>query len=205
MWCPLGIKVVYDDYGGAHSTPVAAAIHLGILPADRVPPTQDILKLPMFDRAGPTNHGCLVFMGRDSEGNDVYILGRGPSGITVERAVASGVALTGGDIGALHFFDTLPCVNLWMRIGGFLSRALGWTGLGRPIVLYGTRKAYPQLVRFVTRVKDTLATDPIPPTMIASDGGDLGVVAGQAVKRGVLPGIQDGPMLSQEESSGKEE
>lgn len=187
--------MVYSDYGGAHSTQVAAAVHLGVLPANRVPDKQELMQLPLFDRADSDIHGCLVFMGTDEKGREIYVLGRGPSGITVERAVASGVALAGGDVGSLRFFETLQCVNLWMRIGGFLSRGLGLSRLGRPLVIHGTRKAYMQIVKLVAQVRQLLEVDNEKAEIVASDGCELGAVAGRAVKRGIVPKMQHGPLV----------
>jgi hypothetical protein len=189
------IKIIYDDYGGAHSTQVAAAIHLGVLKPERTPTNEELLALPLFDRITKEHHGCLIFVGVDSEGHSIYVLGRGPSAVTVERALAGGIALVGGDPGSIRFFNTLPTVNWWMRIGGFLSRALGWIPIGRPLVLYGTRKAFPQLVRFVTEVKEAVRQHAEQPGITASDGSDIGVVAERAVKRGLLPELPSGVLM----------
>lgn len=52
--------------------------------------------------------------------------------------------------------DTHPAVNIWMKIGGFSSRALGLVSFGRPIVTYGTLKTYKNLVELVKNVKEGL-------------------------------------------------
>lgn len=150
------MKVIYSCYGGAHSSPVAAAIHLGWLPEDRVPDARALMQLPRFDRSGPESYGVAELVGEDAQGHQVYVLARGPSGEAVERAFFSGVGLAGGDPSGFLLVDTLSCVNLFMRAGGYLSRGLGWTAAGRPIVLWGTRRAYPRLVRLVQRTKKRL-------------------------------------------------
>lgn len=198
------VKIIYDDYGGAHSTPVAAALHLGIISSNRLPSNDQLLALPLFDRVIKDYHGCVVFMGTDPEGHDVYVLGRGPSGVAMERAVASGVALAGGDGAGVLFVETLTYVNLWMRIGGFLSRALGWVAIGRPIVLYGTRKAFPHLVRLVARTKESVAHSREWCGIRASSGEGLSSVTASSVRRGVLPGITSGPSQPRGESAEKE-
>jgi hypothetical protein len=161
------------------------------------------MALPFFDRITKEHHGCLIFIGTDELGHDVYVLGRGPSAITVERALASGIALVGGDPGSVRFFNTLPTVNWWMRVGGFLSRAVGITVLGRPLVLHGTRKAYPYLVRFVAEAKRAVQKHAEHPGIMASNGQDIGVVAGHAVKRGLLPGLS-GVLVSNDKPVKKE-
>ncbi len=183
------VKIVYDDFGGAHSTQVAAAIHLGRLPAERVATPAELLALPLFDRPTRRHHGCLILMGRDAQGHDVYVLGRGTGAEIVERAVASGLALAGGDAVILRFFNTLPHVNLWMRVGGFLSRSLGWIGLGRPLVVYGTRRAYPALAKVVAEAQRWSATVASRLAVTGSDGADLYPLVDACAARGVVPGI----------------
>jgi hypothetical protein len=51
------------------------------------------------------------------------------------------------------FVDTLPCVNIKMRIGGYLSRRWGLIKVGRPLVLQGTRQAFPSIVGLVAKTK----------------------------------------------------
>lgn len=187
------MKIIYDDYGGAHSTPVAAAIHLGIMDPSQVPSDEQLMALPLFDRVTRVNHGCVVFMGTDSNGHEVYVLGRGSLGVAMERAVACGAAMVGGSSTGVLFVDTLCYVNIWMRIGGFLSRALGLISLGRPLVLYGTRKAFPFLARLVGETKRRIASEAGSGRIVASTGVDLTAVAECAVQRGILDGITTGP------------
>jgi len=70
--------------------------------------------------------------------------------------VQSGVHLAEHNSPSVTFIDTLTVVNIWMRIGGFLSRAVGLTRLGRPLVIYGTRRAFPLLVALVRRTHTQL-------------------------------------------------
>lgn len=167
------MKIVYDDYGGTHSTPVAAALHLGKMGGDSVPTNAELMALPLFDRVTKAGQGYLTFMGTDAEGHEVYILGRGPSGVIVERALISGSMLAGGLSTCIMFVETLSCVNLWMRLGGFLSRALGWVSFGRPLVLYGTRKAFPSLVKLVASTKNRASAHRDCRCAVSSYGDDL--------------------------------
>lgn len=43
-----------------------------------------------------------------------------------------------------------------MKIGGFTSRQLKWVWFGRPIVTYGSIKAYMNIVNIVKGVKSNL-------------------------------------------------
>ena len=60
------MKVIYSCYGGAHSSPVAAAIHLGKLPEERVPDAEALLQLPRFDRVDSEKHGLAERWGSTS-------------------------------------------------------------------------------------------------------------------------------------------
>lgn len=153
----MRLRIVYSCYGGAHSSPVAAAIHLGQLPRQTIPPKEKFLELQLFDRTTSEQHGELRHIGVDDKGNEVYVLGRGPRGAAVVRALMSGVNLMGGTAHDIKIIDTLPTVNLWMRIGGLFSRRFGWVFIGRPLVLHGIRRAYPRLVQLVELVERTLA------------------------------------------------
>lgn len=149
------VRIVYTCFGGTHSSPVAAAIHLGTLPRDTVPSTRQLMDLPLFDKVDGTGRGRLVFAGTDEHGHDVYVLGRGKeSAAVVERTIVSAWALLGAQRVPLIVCDTLPCVNVLMRVGGWLSRGAGLVFIGRPIVLYGTRLAYRRLVRLVQEVEN---------------------------------------------------
>lgn len=150
------MKVVYTCYGGAHSSPVAAAIHLGWLSSDRVPEVRELLDVPRFDRPRSRDHGLLEHMGQDEAGHDVYVMGRGPRPEPVERALESGYEAAGKDPDELLIVSTLRCVNGLMRVGGFLSRYLGWVRVGRPIVAWGTQRAFFSLVQLVFETKERL-------------------------------------------------
>ena len=112
------MKIVYSCYGGAHSSQVAAAIHLGLLPVDRIPRPDEILALPRFDRVTDEERGIVEYAGKDEEGHEVYVMGRGPGLQVVERAFRSGFWVGGGEPDQLLFVNTLTTVNLAMRVGG---------------------------------------------------------------------------------------
>ncbi|HEY8426350.1 MAG TPA: DUF3189 family protein [Limnochordales bacterium] len=148
------MPIVYHCFGGAHSSPVAAAIHLGMLPLDGTPPPEAIRAVPHFDTT-PTDHwGRLLPMGQDAHGHAVFVMGHGPHAKLALQALLDGYRLAGGDPDQLVVVDTLRCVNVWMRVGGYLSRRLGLVRLGRPLVIWGTRRAYPRLASLV---RETLA------------------------------------------------
>jgi hypothetical protein len=132
---------------------VAAAIHLDQLQSERVPSSEELMKLTLFDRQTKDGHGLLHFFGFDEKGRQIYSVGCRSVGTTVERTL-SGVAEILGKEKELFFIDTLPCVNIKMRIGGYLSRRWQLIRLGRPIVMQGTRQAFHELVQLVARTKE---------------------------------------------------
>lgn len=147
------MQIIYTCYGGAHSSPMAAAIHLGRLEGDPLPSLETIQNLPYFDITDTGDQGRVFPVGTDEFGNDVYILGRGSNELPIRQAVQSGCLLAGGDPRRVLFVNTLKAVNWQMRVGGFLSRRMGLVCLGRPLVTRGARRAYPKLVQIVTATK----------------------------------------------------
>lgn len=151
------MKIIYSCYGGTHSSPVAAAIHLGRLPDDRIPSPEELMKTDYYDKVSADIKGELLHCGEDKWGNQVYILGRGSCDpVIIARVIRAGFALNGGRPEETLFIDTLPHVNWKMRLGGYLSRVAAWVGVGRPLVIRGTQQAYRNLMGLVKGVQEDL-------------------------------------------------
>ena len=148
------MKIIYHCFGGAHSSVTAAAIHLELLTDTQRVSKAELLNLPYFDAQIGKDHGRIRFMGFDSRGNEVYITGKKNLGMFYARIMRHLLVLSGEKPKNFVFINTMPCVNLWMVIGGYLSRRLRLKCLGRPIVIYGTRKSYQKFVQLVNLVKD---------------------------------------------------
>ncbi len=151
------MKIIYHCYGGAHSSVVAAAIHLNKLPKDSKPAPEEILSCAYFDEVPTEKHGLIHYLGRDENGHDVYNMGCGGGGKVIEKALPGILNIYGVSSEDLIMVDTLSCVNSLMRIGGFISRALKLTTIGRPIVVKGTIMAHPELLKMVEKVKSDLS------------------------------------------------
>ncbi len=151
------MKVIYCCYGSSHSSVVAAAIHLGWLPCDRVPSAREIESVPHYDRTEPAEIGTCFPMGKDECGRDVYIIGMGAAKKIVRNAIESVLEICGLRKGEYLLVDTLPEVGVVTKVGGFLSRALGLIGPGRPLTIWGVRRSYARFVRLVRDVKAALA------------------------------------------------
>lgn len=148
--------VIYHDVGGAHSTAVAANIHINKLPMNRIPSKQEILNLPTFDKIEKEQVGHLVYIGKDEFNAQIYTLSRQRKPNLVISAVTDMYNILHGNTNELIIVDTKPAVNLLMNIGGFTSRRLHWVSFGRPIVTKGTQQAYMDLVDMVKNVKKDL-------------------------------------------------
>jgi hypothetical protein len=140
------IKIIYFDYGGSHSSVIAANIHVGNLRSAGTPDIKQIINLPGFDKTTPDDFGKIRYVGTDSESNDIYILGTksGNSG-----ALLSTLAEAQNISNNIRFINTMPYVNTWLRIGGWLSRGLSLPFLGRPFIRIGIKEAYPKIKTMV--------------------------------------------------------
>lgn len=151
------MMVIYHCYGGTHASPVAAAIHLGIL-GEKIPPVRQLIQLPFYDKVVPRDYGRLFYVGDDQQGHQVYVMGVQNSREVMKRAILGIWGLLGGDQQQIFLVDVFPCVNWMMRLGGFLSRQLGLVSLGRPLVCWGTQRAYPLLLAVVKKAQRELVS-----------------------------------------------
>lgn len=126
--------IFYCCYGRAHSSVVAAALHLEQLSV--YTPTA-ISKLQYFDQATAQDMGIPKLVGIDTAGNLVFVLGRGPATILVENTLKSVLLAGGVEEKHILFIDLQPHLNFCTRLGGFLSRRLGFVFLGRQLAAYG--------------------------------------------------------------------
>ncbi|PAB61291.1 DUF3189 family protein [Anaeromicrobium sediminis] len=150
------MMVIYNDFGGTHSSATAAHIHVNKLPIDRIPDKEELLSLPTFDKVEKRQHGNLIYIGEDELGCKVYTVACEFKPKLVIKAVEDMYKITNGSLDGFYAFNTKHTVNLWMKIGGFLSRSLGLVSIGRPIVAHGTLKAYDDISQMVLNVKKQL-------------------------------------------------
>lgn len=148
--------IIYHDVGGTHSTAVAANIHINKLPIDTVPSKEELLKLKTFDKIDKGDMGHLIYIGEDEYKNKIYTIGRQYVANLVIPAIEDMYTILKGDNEDLMIVDTKPSINTLMKIGGFTSRRLHLVGIGRPIVTYGTLKAYMDIANIVRGVKNNL-------------------------------------------------
>ncbi|MGE5582632.1 MAG: DUF3189 family protein [Bacillota bacterium] len=148
--------MVYHCYGGAHASPTAAAIHLGILDPNQLPKWKDFQRVPYFDQMTSRQHGKLLLIGEDRLGNEVYVLGRRNAAKLVITLIKEFQKLSGGDPEEYYFVDCVQLFNPFMVTGGFSSRVMGWVDFGRPLVTFGTIISFPLLALKVKKTIDYL-------------------------------------------------
>lgn len=147
------MKVIYHCFGGTHSSVLCAALHLGLISKQKLPTYRDLISLPYFDKVSGEQVGQIFPMGEDDGGNDIYIMGCRSCGPIVEKATKEMNRLLGISEPEILMFDTTPCLNIIIKIGGFLSRRLGLTRLGRPFLYLGIRLAFPKFVELSDAVQ----------------------------------------------------
>ncbi|NLC50763.1 MAG: DUF3189 family protein [Firmicutes bacterium] len=144
--------VVYNCFGGTHSSVIAASLHVGRLPADRLPTPEEIERLPFYDRIPKRMVGSLHYIGTDEDDNEVYALGIGKHKDIVRKAILSLLKLYNLEEQIL-LVDASKKLNIITRIGGFTARQLGIVSVGRPLTVYGVRKGYFGFVNLVQETK----------------------------------------------------
>ncbi|MGE5381461.1 MAG: DUF3189 family protein [Methylocystaceae bacterium] len=149
------MKVIYHCFGGSHSSVLAANLHVGNLSIDHFPTRRELFNLPYFDRTTDDDFGIIKLVGFDEWGNQVYSLGQMHLGHRFHTIIKSLLTVTGTD-NQVALMGTMPHVNLLMMIGGNLSRKRSLPSLGRPLLYWGTRLAYPNIIQAVQEVKNTL-------------------------------------------------
>lgn len=145
--------IIYHCFGGAHSSITAACIHLGLIAENSLPTPEELLALPFYDQTTDDDHGYLRYLGDDTAGHRVFVIGRRGLKDCFVTLVQSLASLLNVSREEFLIVDTVPYVNWMMMVGGFTSRRLGWIRIGRPLVIKGTQKAFKNLVRLVQTVK----------------------------------------------------
>lgn len=150
------MMVIYHDVGGAHSSCVAANVHLNNLSRTKVPTKEDLQSLKTFDKIEKNDIGRLIYIGTDEFGIKVYTFGRKRTAKISIPAISDMYSIFNEDKSDLILADTSPTVNILMQIGGFSSRVLHLVSFGRPIVTTGTINTYPNIVKVVDDVKEQI-------------------------------------------------
>lgn len=147
---------IYNDYGGTHTTSLAAAYHLKqITQSERKLTTEEILNVKFFNKLTKNDSGKIIFHGIDENGDSVYTIGRKSSKLVVPALRDLSLLLK-----SRHHFEekiifsnTSPTVPILMSIGGFFSRGLKIDFIGVPLLVMGAKQCCDNIFRLVENTK----------------------------------------------------
>ncbi|WP_353894382.1 DUF3189 family protein [Proteinivorax hydrogeniformans] len=145
------MKIFYYCYGGAHSSVVAAAIHL-----EKVfPPLtyEKVKQLPYFDLTSPKNRGVPIKLGEDCDKNEIYFVGFGKDKQLIVKFVESFLNAHGVEDDRYIMVDCLASISFYVKIGGFISKVLNLRKLGQMITAKGIVDSEKSLLKAVDVAK----------------------------------------------------
>jgi hypothetical protein len=148
--------IIYYCYGSAHSSVFAASIHTGLISSNKIPSYDEIIKLPHYDRTPTRLIGTIYYIGKDSAGNKVYILGTGKAHKMVVNTLNSIMYIEGISKNKIILMNSLKYINIFVRFGGYLSRRLGIVSIGRRLTVYGLKIAYAKFAKGIEEFKNDL-------------------------------------------------
>lgn len=151
------MHIVYHCVTGCHSSSTAAAIHLGLLPEEYKPSYHDLISVPFYDELEEKDRGKIILRGTDEKGNSIYTLSRKYIPHLILPVVLDTWNIFNQAENDLMLVNTQPCVNGFMKLGGYLSRGLKMTNTGRPIVAKGTLYTYNNISTLVKNTKNQLS------------------------------------------------
>ncbi|WP_445487506.1 DUF3189 family protein [Niallia sp. 03133] len=152
---------IYNDYGGTHTTSLAAALHLQIIKPPITPLTkEEILAVPYFNKMTKKDFGKLIFHGQDSDGHSVYTIGRKSDKLVVPSLKEFGLLLFEHFQveERIIFSNTSPTVPLPMSLGGFFSRGLKIDIIGVPLLVMGAKQCIQTISELVELTKEVANT-----------------------------------------------
>ncbi|MGN7398609.1 DUF3189 family protein [Cytobacillus praedii] len=147
---------IYNDYGGTHTTSLAAALHLQIIKPSSFPlSNEEILAVPYFNQLTKQDFGKLIFHGKDHDGNPVYTIGRKSQKLVVPSLESLGTMLFEQFKieERLIFSNTSPTVPKIMSVGGFFSRGLNIDFIGVPLLIKGAKQCVRNIYDLVEATK----------------------------------------------------
>ncbi|KEK23432.1 DUF3189 family protein [Bacillus gaemokensis] len=147
---------IYTDFGGTHTTSLAAAYHLNKLPTDRKLTKEEILNVEYFNKLKTSDMGKIIFRGRDEGGNPVYTVGHGTSKLVVPamKNLSAILQQQYQNNEKIIFSNTSPTVPIPMTFGGLFSRRLHIDFIGVPLLVWGAKLCCDNIQRLVTYTKE---------------------------------------------------
>ncbi|MFF2446332.1 DUF3189 family protein [Neobacillus sp. NPDC058068] len=148
---------IYNDYGGTHTTSLAAAYHLKHLPrSERELSTEEILNVKYFNQLTKEDFGKLILHGVDEDGHSVYTIGRKRNKYVVPALKEMSLLLQEKFKfdEKIVFSNTSPTVPFTMSMGGFFSRGLKIDFIGVPLLVKGAKQCCDNVYRLVQNTKE---------------------------------------------------
>ncbi|WP_163099885.1 DUF3189 family protein [Peribacillus alkalitolerans] len=147
---------IYNDFGGTHTSAIAAAYHLNLIkPSSKTMTKEEILAIPYFNKLSKKDAGKMIFHGKDEDDNPVYTIGIRYSKLVVPAL--SNFSLILKDREQLNekiiFSSTSPTVPLAMTLGGFFSSGLKIDFIGVPLLVMGAKQCYRHIFQLVDETK----------------------------------------------------
>ncbi|WP_203361694.1 DUF3189 family protein [Bacillus sp. REN10] len=147
---------IYNDYGGTHTTSLAAAYHLKQLPqSERTLTSEEILSVKYFNQLTKEDFGKLIFHGNDEDGHSVYTIGRKRNKLVVPALKELALLLQNKFYfnEKIVFSNTSPTVPMVMSLGGFFSRGLKIDFIGVPLLVKGAKQCCDNIYWLVENTK----------------------------------------------------
>ena len=147
---------IYHDFGGTHSTSLAAAYHLKVFnDPSKILEKDEILAVPFFNKLKKKDAGRFIFHGEDDEGNLVYTLGKRSSKLILPSLYHFGeIMVNRYQLNEkIVFSNTSPVVPLSMTLGGFFSRGIGIDSIGVPLLVKGAQQCCKHISQLVEESK----------------------------------------------------
>ena len=98
--------------------------------------------------------GTFIYMGTDEKLRKIYALGMGPYRTEYTKVAYNFVfKLVNRDKKDIQIINVAPLLSFSIKFGGFISRCIGLTKLGRLLTILGIQKRYIFFIRLVEDVK----------------------------------------------------
>lgn len=148
---------IYNDYGGTHTTSLAAAYHLKKLPTGRQLSKEEILNVDYFNKLTRDDFSKFIFHGIDEDENPVYTIGRGRKSTKYYVSALKNLSLLLQERyqsqEKVIFSNTSHTVPFAMTMGGLFSRGLKIDFIGVPLLVIGAKQCCSTILELVEYTK----------------------------------------------------
>lgn len=145
------MKVIYHDKTGRHLSITIAAIHLQLL--NNNSSRWELNKLPYFLHTKPP--GTLIYMGLDTLGNEVYVLGR-KNTFPVIRNAYLGMNRVFRLNQDFLFADVQPLANWYLLFFDLINSKQKTDPKLEKLLFQGLAQLKPKLISFAYQVRERL-------------------------------------------------